>query len=115
VTDEGGDFKEVLKEAQKKVELLIESQDKLEFKELEAESEEAEEEKGAELVARVRETLLAKGTLTVAQARDLFGTSRKYVLALRGVPVGGVRAPLSDPSPAEQEAIRKGLRELKLL
>jgi len=39
----------------------------------------------------------------------------KYVLALRGLPVGGVRAPLSDPTPAEQEAIRKGLRELKLL
>jgi len=39
----------------------------------------------------------------------------KYALALREVPVGGVRAPLSDPSPAEQEAIRKSLRELKLL
>jgi len=39
----------------------------------------------------------------------------KYALALRDVPVGGVRAPLSDPSPAEQEAIRKSLRELKLL
>ncbi len=39
----------------------------------------------------------------------------KYALALRGIPVGGVRAPLSDPSPAEQEAIRKGLRELKLV
>ena len=39
----------------------------------------------------------------------------KYALALRGIPVGGVRAPLSDPSPAEQEAIRKSLRELKLL
>jgi 4-hydroxy-tetrahydrodipicolinate synthase len=38
----------------------------------------------------------------------------KYALALREVPVGGVRAPLSDPSPAEQEAIRKSLRELKL-
>jgi len=39
----------------------------------------------------------------------------KYVLALRGIAVGGVRAPLSDPSPAEQQAIRKSLRELKLL
>jgi 4-hydroxy-tetrahydrodipicolinate synthase len=39
----------------------------------------------------------------------------KYALALREVPVGGVRAPLSDPSPAEQEAIRKSLRELKLV
>jgi len=39
----------------------------------------------------------------------------KHALALRGIPVGGVRAPLSDPSPAEQEAIRKSLRELKLL
>ncbi|MBP1780036.1 MAG: hypothetical protein H6Q86_6047, partial [candidate division NC10 bacterium] len=32
-----------------------------------------------------------------------------------GIPVGGVRAPLSDPSPAEQAAIRRGLGELKLL
>jgi dihydrodipicolinate synthase/N-acetylneuraminate lyase len=39
----------------------------------------------------------------------------KYALALRGVPVGGVRAPLSNPSPAEEEAIRKNLRELKLV
>lgn len=39
----------------------------------------------------------------------------KHALALRGIPVGGVRAPLSDPTPAEQEAIRNGLRELKLL
>jgi len=39
----------------------------------------------------------------------------KYALALRGIPVGGVRAPLSDPSPAEQAAIRRGLGELKLL
>jgi 4-hydroxy-tetrahydrodipicolinate synthase len=39
----------------------------------------------------------------------------KYVLALRGIPVGGVRAPLADPSPAEQEAIRNSLRELKLM
>lgn len=39
----------------------------------------------------------------------------KYVLALRGVPIGGVRAPLLDPSPADQEAILKSLKELKLL
>ncbi len=39
----------------------------------------------------------------------------KYVLAERGIPVGGVRAPLLDPSPAEKEAIRKRLKELKLL
>ena len=38
----------------------------------------------------------------------------KYALALRGISVGGVRAPHSDPSPAEQEAIRQGLRGLKL-
>ncbi|MCX6026309.1 MAG: selenocysteine-specific translation elongation factor [Chloroflexi bacterium] len=34
------------------------------------------------MVARVREVLQQKGTLTVAEARDLFGSSRKYVLAL---------------------------------
>ena len=34
------------------------------------------------MVDRVREVLQHKGTLTVAEARDLFGTSRKYVLAL---------------------------------
>lgn len=39
----------------------------------------------------------------------------KYVLAQRGVPVGGVRAPLSDPTPVEQEAIQKNLKELELL
>jgi 4-hydroxy-tetrahydrodipicolinate synthase len=39
----------------------------------------------------------------------------KYVLAERGIPVGGVRAPLLDPSPAHQEAIRKRLKGLKLL
>ena len=39
----------------------------------------------------------------------------KYVLAEQGIPVGGVRGPLLDPSPAEQEAIRKRLKELKLL
>ncbi len=39
----------------------------------------------------------------------------KYALALRGIPVGGARAPLADPGPAEQEAIRKGLRDLKLV
>ncbi len=36
----------------------------------------------ASMVARVREVLEQKGTLTVAEARDMFGTSRKYVLAL---------------------------------
>ncbi|HEX7629795.1 MAG TPA: hypothetical protein VF431_05605 [Candidatus Methylomirabilis sp.] len=39
----------------------------------------------------------------------------KYVLAQRGIPVGGVRAPLLDPSPAEQSTIRERLTELKLL
>jgi dihydrodipicolinate synthase/N-acetylneuraminate lyase len=39
----------------------------------------------------------------------------KHVLALRGVPVGGVRAPLADSSPIEQETILRSLRELKLL
>lgn len=39
----------------------------------------------------------------------------KYVLAERGIPVGGVRAPLLDPGPADQEGIRKSLKELKLL
>ena len=38
----------------------------------------------------------------------------KYVLAMRGVPIGGVRAPLLDPTPAERETIQKRLRELKL-
>ena len=39
----------------------------------------------------------------------------KYVLAQRGVPVGGVRGPLADATLAEQEAIQKRLRELQLL
>ncbi len=39
----------------------------------------------------------------------------KYVLGERGIPIGGVRAPLLDPGPADREAIRKRLRELKLL
>lgn len=39
----------------------------------------------------------------------------KYVLAERGIPVGGVRAPLLDPGPADREAIRKSLKELELL
>jgi dihydrodipicolinate synthase/N-acetylneuraminate lyase len=39
----------------------------------------------------------------------------KYVLAQRGVPVGNVRAPLLDPTPAEQAAIHRGLHDLKLL
>jgi 4-hydroxy-tetrahydrodipicolinate synthase len=38
----------------------------------------------------------------------------KYVLAQRGIPVGGVRAPLLDPTPAERTAIRKHLTELQL-
>ncbi len=39
----------------------------------------------------------------------------KYVLAERGIPIGGVRAPLLDPGPADREAIRRRLKELKLL
>jgi dihydrodipicolinate synthase/N-acetylneuraminate lyase len=39
----------------------------------------------------------------------------KYVLAQRGIPVGGVRAPLLDPTTAEQAMIRERLTELKLL
>ena len=39
----------------------------------------------------------------------------KYVLARRGIPVGGVRAPLLDPSPADQAMVRERLKELKLL
>jgi 4-hydroxy-tetrahydrodipicolinate synthase len=39
----------------------------------------------------------------------------KYVLAERGIPVGGVRAPLLDPSPGDREAIRKRLAEMKLI
>jgi len=35
-----------------------------------------------ETVARVRQELKDRGTITVAQVRDLFGTSRKYALAL---------------------------------
>ncbi|HYL79998.1 MAG TPA: hypothetical protein VEU07_04245, partial [Candidatus Acidoferrum sp.] len=38
----------------------------------------------------------------------------KYALARRGIQVGGVRAPLLDPTPAEQEAIQESLAELKL-
>jgi selenocysteine-specific elongation factor len=34
------------------------------------------------MVQRVRDAILAQGPITVAQVRDLFGTSRKYVLAL---------------------------------
>ncbi len=36
----------------------------------------------AEMVQRVKDAILAQGPITVAQVRDLFGTSRKYVLAL---------------------------------
>jgi dihydrodipicolinate synthase/N-acetylneuraminate lyase len=39
----------------------------------------------------------------------------KYVLAQRGIPVGGVRSPLLDPTAAEQEAIQKSLKDLGLL
>jgi dihydrodipicolinate synthase/N-acetylneuraminate lyase len=39
----------------------------------------------------------------------------KYVLAQRGVPVGGVRAPMLDPSPSHIDAISRSLQELKLL
>jgi 4-hydroxy-tetrahydrodipicolinate synthase len=39
----------------------------------------------------------------------------KYALSLRGVPVGGVRAPLLDPTAADQARIRNSLRELRLL
>jgi dihydrodipicolinate synthase/N-acetylneuraminate lyase len=39
----------------------------------------------------------------------------KYVVAERGIPIGGVRSPLLDPSPAEREAIRAGLQKLGLL
>ncbi len=35
-----------------------------------------------EMVRRIRETLETRGTVTVAEARDLFGTSRKYVLPM---------------------------------
>jgi selenocysteine-specific elongation factor len=35
-----------------------------------------------EMLARVRAHLAAHGKVTVAEVRDLFGTSRKYVLAL---------------------------------
>jgi selenocysteine-specific elongation factor len=34
------------------------------------------------MVARVREELLQRGKITVAEVRDLFGASRKYALAL---------------------------------
>jgi dihydrodipicolinate synthase/N-acetylneuraminate lyase len=39
----------------------------------------------------------------------------KYVLGQRGVPVGGVRAPMLDPSPSHIAAISKSLKEQKLL
>ena len=39
----------------------------------------------------------------------------KYVLKERGVPVGGVRAPMQDPSRADIDGIDKSLKELKLL
>lgn len=39
----------------------------------------------------------------------------KYILAKRGVPVGGVRPPLLDPSPGERELIGLSLKRLDLL
>jgi dihydrodipicolinate synthase/N-acetylneuraminate lyase len=39
----------------------------------------------------------------------------KCAVALRGIPVGGVRPPLADASPAEREGIRWRLRDLGLL
>jgi len=39
----------------------------------------------------------------------------KYVLAQRGIPVGGVRAPMLDPAPSHIDAINRSLKELKLL
>lgn len=36
----------------------------------------------ATLVSQVKDTIAIKGSITVAQARDLFNTSRKYALAL---------------------------------
>jgi dihydrodipicolinate synthase/N-acetylneuraminate lyase len=39
----------------------------------------------------------------------------KFVLVELGLPIGGVRAPLLDPGPADREAIRMRLKELKLL
>jgi 4-hydroxy-tetrahydrodipicolinate synthase len=39
----------------------------------------------------------------------------KYVLGKLDLPIGGVRAPLLDPGPTDQEAIRKRLKKLKLL
>lgn len=41
-----------------------------------------ESEQYEKMVARLREEMKARGTMTVAEIRDLFGTSRKYVLAL---------------------------------
>ena len=36
----------------------------------------------AEMVERVTEHLRSEGTITLAQVRDMFGTSRKYAQAL---------------------------------
>lgn len=67
---------------------------------------------------RLAEAQAAQGRL-VAMQQALGDGARlgwyKYVLGLRGVPIGGVRAPLLDPGPAEQEAIRKSLKEMNLL
>ena len=34
------------------------------------------------MVEQIRQTLAAKGNITVAEVRDMFNTSRKYALAL---------------------------------
>jgi selenocysteine-specific elongation factor len=38
----------------------------------------------AVMEARIVETLRRKGSLTVSETRDLFGSSRKYILAVPG-------------------------------
>lgn len=67
---------------------------------------------------RLAEAQAAQGRI-VAMQEALGNGARlgwyKHVLAQRGVPIGGVRAPLLDPTPAEQEAMRVRLTELKLL
>ncbi|MGQ9832701.1 MAG: selenocysteine-specific translation elongation factor [Candidatus Villigracilaceae bacterium] len=45
----------------------------------------------ADMVAKIRQTLQAKGQITLAETRDLFGTSRKYAQALlEHLDAGGV-------------------------
>jgi len=73
---------------------------------------------GAWKAGRIAEAEAAQ-TRIVAMQRALGNGARlgwyKYVLAQRGIPVGGARAPLLDPSAAEQEMIQKSLKELQLL